>query len=123
MAGKYEYYFCVPSAVRNLFKNAGYEIPMNSDTFKDTWEGAKGKKIAEFIDLNRDKLKINFKKASEVNIFDKLDLMSKAMKWIDSSIAVTYMLPEGSNWKDVYNFILKVHEKEIKSIAAFPDKK
>jgi predicted amino acid racemase len=42
---------------------------------------------------------------------------------VDSSISVTYMLPIGSTWKDVYNFILEAHKKEVKSIAAFPDKK
>src|ERR1019366_1278453 len=44
-------------------------------------------------------------------------------KWVDSSISVTYMLPEGSDWKDVYEFILEGHKREVKSIAAFPDKK
>ena len=39
---------------------------------------------------------------------DKLQLMSQVMKWIDSSISVTYMLPIGSTWKDVYNFIWKL---------------
>jgi ribonucleoside-diphosphate reductase alpha chain len=49
--------------------------------------------------------------------------MSQVMKWVDSSISVTYMLPIGSTWKDVYNFILEAHRREVKSIAAFPDKK
>jgi len=49
--------------------------------------------------------------------------MSQVMKWVDSSISVTYMLPEGSDWKDVYKFLVKSHEKEVKSIAAYPDKK
>jgi ribonucleoside-diphosphate reductase alpha chain len=45
------------------------------------------------------------------------------MKWVDSSISVTYLLPESSTWKDVYNFIMLAHEKEVKSIAAFPNRK
>jgi hypothetical protein len=50
--------------------------------------------------------------------------MSQIMKWVDSSISTTYLLPEGSDWKSVYKFIiLKLHKKEVKSIAAFPDKK
>src|SRR5208283_3055170 len=75
------------------------------------------------IDEKAKELNIKFKRATEVNALDKLDLMAKVMKWIDSSISVTYMLPEGSDWKDVYNFILEAHRKEVKSIAAFPDKK
>ena len=49
--------------------------------------------------------------------------MARAMKHVDSSISVTYMLPEKTNWKDVYDFILEAHKREVKSIAAFPDKK
>jgi ribonucleoside-diphosphate reductase alpha chain len=45
------------------------------------------------------------------------------MRWVDSSISTTYLLPIGSDWKSVYKFILASHEKEVKSIAAFPDKK
>ena len=96
---------------------------MSSDTFKDDWGGSKGKKIAEFIDNNKEKLGIKFKDATQIKPLDKLDLMAKVMKWVDSSISVTYLLPEDSDWKDVYNFILEANKREVKSIAAFPDKK
>jgi ribonucleoside-diphosphate reductase alpha chain len=49
--------------------------------------------------------------------------MAELMKSVDSSISVTYLLPENTKIKDVYDFILKAREKEVKSIAAFPDKK
>ena len=45
------------------------------------------------------------------------------MEWVDSSISVTYILPEDTTTKKVYDFILKAYEKGIKSIAAFPDRK
>jgi ribonucleoside-diphosphate reductase alpha chain len=121
MSGKYEYYFCVPRVVRDMFAEHGIPIPINSDTIKDDWDGKIGKPIAEFIEQHRHKFKL--KESPEINPLDKLELMSKVMKWIDSSISVTYMLPIGSTWKDVYNFILEAHKKEVKSIAAFPDKK
>lgn len=123
MSGKYEYYFNVPSIVRETFKKAGHEIPMDSDTIKDDWQGSKGRKIAEFIDLHKKDIGLNFKSATEVKTMDKLDMMAKMMKWVDSSISCTYMLPENSTVKDVYDFIMAAHEKEVKSIAAFPDKK
>jgi len=121
MTGEYEYYFCVPRAVREMFTESGCPIPMTSDCIKDEWNGRLGKPIAEFIEANRHKFK--FKESTEISPIDKLELMSKIMKWVDSSISVTYMLPVGSTWKDVYNFIIEAHKKEIKSIAAFPDKK
>jgi ribonucleoside-diphosphate reductase alpha chain len=121
MSGKYEYYFCVPGIVRKKFKELGISLPIESDTILDTWDGKYGKPVAKIIDENKHLFK--FKESVEVSPFEKLELMSKIMKWVDSSISVTYMLPIGSTWNDVYDFILKAYEKEIKSIAAFPDKK
>ena len=123
ISGKYEYYFCVPYVVREMFRAAGMPIPMDSDTIRDTWDGKHGRPLAEFIDKNKDKLGIKFKGSTDVSPMDKLDLMAKAMKWIDSSISVTYTLPTNTNWKDVYNFIIEANKREVKSIAAFPDKK
>ena len=121
--GKYIYYFNVPHVVREMFKNAGYEIPMSSDTILDDWQGSKGRVIAEFIEKNKAKAMPNFKDSVDVKTVDKLEMMSKIMKWVDSSISVTYKLPEDSTVDDVYNFIMLAHEKEVKSISAFPDKK
>ena len=121
MAGKYEYYFCVPRVIREAFVELGCPIPMESDCIRDTWDGKFGKPIAQFIEEHRHKFK--FRESVDISPMDKLELMAKTMKWIDSSISVTYMLPIGSTWKDVYNFILEAHRKEVKSIAAFPDKK
>lgn len=123
MSGAYQYYFNVPSIVRAFFKKAGKEIPMDTDCFLDDWQGSKGKKIADFIDANKESVGIKFKGSMEVKSLDKLELMARIMKWVDSSISVTYMLPENSTPKDVYDFIMAAHEKEVKSIAAFPDKK
>lgn len=123
MAGKYEYYFCVPNEVRKIYEKAGYKIPMESDSLRDTWDGKLGKPVAKFIEDNKEKVGIKFKDSTQVSVFNKLDLMSRVMKWVDSSISVTYMLPEGSDWQDVYKFILEANKKEVKSIAAFPDKK
>ena len=123
ISGQYEYYFCVPTAVKKLYEEKGYKIPMESDMIKDDWAGTGGKPIVEHILKYKDEVGINFKPATAISPFDKLDLMSRVMKWVDSSISVTYLLPESTNWQDVYDFILEAHKKEVKSIAAFPDKK
>lgn len=123
MSGKYEYYFCVPNIVRQVYKEAGYEIPISSDTIRDTWDGQHGREIAKFIEDNRKNVGVKFKNPTDVSATDKLELMAGLMKSVDSSISVTYMLPEGTEWKDVYDFILLAHKKGVKSIAAFPDKK
>jgi ribonucleoside-diphosphate reductase alpha chain len=119
----YEYYFCVPKIVRDAFDKAGVHIPMESDTIKDDWKGSTGKQISKFIDDNKDKVGFKFKSATNIDHLDKLNLMCDVAKWVDSSISTTYLLNEKSNWKDVYNFILEAHKKDLKAIAAFPDKK
>ena len=121
ISGKYEYYFIVPNIVRQSFKTMGIDLPLKSDAIKDTWDGKYGKPVAKIIDDNKDKFK--FKNATEVDPMDKLDLMSRAMKSVDSSISVTYMLPEKTTTKDVYKFILAAYNSGVKSIAAFPDRK
>jgi len=124
MSGKYEYYFCVPKAVKDAFGEAGVPIPMQSDTIQDDWDGKHGKSIAKFIDENLEKVGIKkFKTSTEIDPMDKLQMMSQVMKWVDSSISTTYLLPDGSDWKLVQKFVLESHKKEVKSIAAFPDKK
>lgn len=123
ISGYYEYYFCVPRVVREVFEKAGYTIPISSDTIKDTWDGSLGVPIAKFIDENSEKIGIKFKKASDVKALDKLDLMSKLMKYVDSSISVTYALPEDTQWQEVYNLILEANKKGVKSLAAFTDRK
>ena len=72
ISGKYEYYFNVPNIVRECFKKVNLEIPMESDTIKDDWEGSKGKKIAEFIDSNKSKIGIDFKCATDITCKEKL---------------------------------------------------
>jgi ribonucleoside-diphosphate reductase alpha chain len=121
ISGKYEYYFCVPRVVRDVLTEMGVTLPIESDTIRDEWDGRRGMSVAKIIDEHKHKLK--FKDSTEINAIDKLQMMSQVMKWVDSSISVTYMLPLGSTWKDVYNFIIDAHKKEVKSIAAFPDKK
>lgn len=123
MAGKYQYYFVVPDVIRELFAEKGFTIPIPSDTIRDEWDGRHGKPVAEFIEKHLEKIGLKFKTATQIDPMEKLEFMSHVMKWVDSSISTTYLLPEGSDWKSVYKFILASHEKEVKSIAAFPDKK
>jgi ribonucleoside-diphosphate reductase alpha chain len=123
MSGKYEYYFCVPNVVRVFLQDNGYEIPMEADCIKDTWDGSIGKPIVEFIDNAIFKIGVKFKKSTEIKTLDKLDLMSKLMKNVDSSISVTYALPHDAKWQDTYDLIMEANRRGVKSIAAFPDKK
>jgi ribonucleoside-diphosphate reductase alpha chain len=123
MAGKYEYYFCVPKVVIDAYEVAGFPIPIDSDTIRDDWDGKHGKVVAQFIEDHKSDVGVKFENSTEIDPLDKLQFMSQIMKWVDSSISTTYLLPEGSDWKSVYKFIIEAHKKEVKSIAAFPDKK
>lgn len=123
ISGEYKYYFCISNDVRKIFEERGYKIPIDSDSIEDTWDGKHGREVAEFIEKNKSNVKLVFNESTGVNHFNKLELMSRVMKNVDSSISVTYNLPENSNENDIYNFILEAYKKNVKSIAAFPDKK
>lgn len=123
VGGKYEYYFVVPYVVRARCKELGIDLPMKSDTIKDEWDGVKGREIAAIIEKNKDVIAPNFKYANQISVDDKMDLMTEVSKWIDSSISVTYMLPETATPDDVYKFILKAYKNEIKGFTVFPEKK
>lgn len=120
MTGKYEYYFIVPDAVNSYMNSINVPIDMECGSFKDDWAGTKGKEIAALI--NKHCKHFTFKTTRDISAFDKLDLMARVQEWIDNSISVTYLLNADATDKDVYNFILEAYNKEVKSVAAFPDK-
>ncbi len=122
ISGQYEYYFCVPAVVRDVLKDNGISLPIESDTVKDTWDGQIGKPVAKIIDEAAAWLGLAFKPATEVTPFEKLDMMAAMMESVDSSISITYLLPENTKPKDVYEFILAAHKRGVKSVAAFPDR-
>ena len=61
--------------------------------------------------------KRKFKRDTDINAFDKLKLMKDVMKNVDSSISVTYNLPEDTTWEEIYDFILKTNEAGVKSVS------
>jgi hypothetical protein len=123
ISGKYEYYFVVPHATKKLLKKYDIELDMPSDTIKDTWDGARGRKYAEKIDNVIKEHGIRFKKDTDIKLSEKLYLMSKVAKNVDSAISVTYNLPSDVTVEDTYNFILDTHSLGVKAVAAFPDMK
>jgi ribonucleoside-diphosphate reductase alpha chain len=123
ITGEYKYYFVVPNAIRVWMEAHNYNLPMDSDTIEDTWDGENGKILARHIDVAFATEKIHLKRDTDVNMFDKLGLMKEVMKNVDSSISVTYNLPKAAEWKDVYKFIIDAHKADVKSVSVFPDQK
>lgn len=124
ISGEYRYYFCVPRVVRETVEAAtGKKLPIDSDTVEDTWDGKIGRKVAEEIELAMAAYGLRFRKASEVDPMDKLDLMVEVARYVDSSISTTYMLPPDSDWKRVADFLQTASSRGLKSVAAFPDRK
>lgn len=122
ISGRYEYYFCVPSVVREELRRHGVELPISSDTVRDSWDGRVGLPVARAIDAAMESRGLSFRRATEVTPRDKLDMMSAMMCGVDSSISITYMLPAGTDWRGVADFILEARRRGVKSIAAFPDR-
>jgi len=126
LEGDYKYYFVIPKAIQDWYnKNKAEEMPPYDypECIEDEWDGNKGLELAKNIDDLMAIKGVVFKKDTDVNAFDKLELMKGVMKNIDSSISVTYNLPEDVKEEVVYKFILKAHEAGVKSVAVFPDRK
>lgn len=123
ISGEYQYYFCVPTVLRELLAKQGVDLGIEADTLRDTWDGQVGKPVAAIIDKALIDLGIQFHQATDVDPMVKLDLMAEVMKWVDSSISTTYMLKSDASVDDVYDFIMEAHKREVKSIAAFPQSK
>lgn len=125
LSGDYKYYFIIPKAVKDFMKRYGWEgeFPFEEEIVEDTWDGERGKPIAKEIDSFFKEKKIIFKRDTDINAFDKLSLMKGVMQNVDSSISVTYNLPQDTKWENVYDFIIKANEAGVKSVSVFPDKK
>lgn len=123
ISGEYKYYFTVPTLIRKAFESQGIKLPISSDIVEDTWDGAIGTKVAKIIEDNKEKIGLHFREASEVSPVSKMHLMGKLMKWVDSSISVTYLLNENSTAQETEDFIMLGYDLGVKSISAFPDKK
>lgn len=119
-SGAYEWSFVVPSFVREILKAAKIEIDMDSDSIPDH-DGSKGEKIAAIIDQHFPKEK--FKPAHRIDPFAKVKLMAKLTKeCVDSSISVTYNLPEDVTKETVKNLYIEAWKQGVKSIAIYRDK-
>lgn len=123
ISGEYEYYFCVPQIVIDLFKQKDLIVPIDSNTIKDTWDGQRGSKIADYIDKHKEEIGLALPISSQTSPQNKLALMSAIIPNIDSSISTTYMMDPTGEWQDVYDLILEAYDKGIKSITALPEQK
>lgn len=126
ISGEYKYYFVIPKAVQkwyNEHRRVGEKEIDMPEVVEDTWDGSIGKPIAEMIELLLESSDFEFKRDTDIHALHKLEMMKGVMKNVDSSISVTYNLPEDTSASDVYNFIIKAHDVGLKSISAFPDKK
>lgn len=119
-SGSYEWSFVVPSFVREILKNLNVEIDMQSDSIPDN-DGSKGEKIAAIIDKHFPTNK--FKPAHLIDPFAKVKLMAKLTKeCVDSSISVTYNLPEDVSKETIKNLYIEAWKQGVKSIAIYRDK-
>ena len=119
VTGKYVWYFVVPNFVREYLKSNGINLPFEGESVEDN-SGEIGEKCQKIIDKHYDPEL--FKPAHKIDPFKKVELMSKFAKWIDSSMSVTYNIPENSTYETVQDIYYKAWKSGIKSIAIYRDK-
>jgi ribonucleotide reductase alpha subunit len=120
-SGKYVWTFNVPRIVRDILMEKGVDIGMTSDSIIENEQGNLGESIAKIIDLNFPKDR--FKPAHEINPFRKVELMGNLTRQsVDSSISITYNLPEDVSEETVRDVYIYAWKNKVKSIAIYRDK-
>jgi len=114
---RWDYYFVVPQAVKDHMESIGHPLDMESTTIRDDFEGTKGKPIKDLIDKY---CKIDIATMYDVSIEEKMELLSKVYKYVDSSIAVTNNMREVSPDR-VEKLIYDAYNKGIKSFTCYPE--
>lgn len=117
ITGKFRWFFCISSRVHQWLIENGYpEAPLsvedNSGEIGIYW-----KKI---IDKHFDPK--DFRPAHEINPLKKVEMMGRIAKWVDSSISVTYNLPETATAETVEELYMQAWKAGIKSISVYRDK-
>lgn len=91
-------WFVFNPAVERYLKKYGYEVTKeNADALINPWWAT----------------------SYSVNSLDKLNLVAEAQKWIDSSISVTFNLPEDATVEDVKNIYMTAWEKGLKGVTVY----
>ncbi len=118
-SGRWTWYFVVPQFVRKFLESKNVSLPFDGESIEDN-SGEIGEKCQKIIDKQFDPNL--FKPAHKIDPFKKIDLMSKFSKWIDSSISVTYNVPENFTSNLVEKLYYDAWKKGIKSISIYRDK-
>lgn len=128
----YEYYFVIPSKIKDLLIKKLEELSKENESFKNDLEKIKffpgsirdddGEIGKEYIKIIKKYLNLDILKSShEIDPFQKIKLMSKVQKWVDAAISVTYNLPENFPEEEIKKLYLAAYEYKLKSMTVYRD--
>lgn len=125
----YDYYFVLPSVVKDIVLDAmlknEYNILNKEDydfinNFKGSVLDQDGKVGDKIIDIINKYINVNLlKPAHKIDPFKKVELMSKVQKWVDAAISVTYNLPEDYDVEKIKDIYLHAHKQKLKSLSIY----
>jgi ribonucleotide reductase alpha subunit len=122
-SGSWEWSFVVPKFVREKLLGQGIDLKdygLKAGAVRDD-SGEIGVKVAKVIEEHFPKDK--FKPAHEIDPFKKVDLMAALTRFcVDSSISVTYNLPEDVSKETVRDLYIYGWTQGLKSMAIYRDK-
>lgn len=96
--GEYKEWFTFNPYVERYLKEKGLEVTKeNVDTLVDDY----------------------WVMSYDVHPLDKIKLVAEAQKWIDSSISVTFNIPEDSTIEDVKNIYIEAWKHELKGVTVY----
>lgn len=124
----WRYYFCLPEAVKkfiishNNFNNLGdaeREAIINCPESKEDPDGHFGLNIKYIIDPILSK--VNFKPAHEIDPFQKIKMMAKIYRWLDSACSVTYNLPKETTPDTIMNIYIEAWRQGVRAVSVYVD--
>lgn len=125
--GTYECYFVLPDSVKKIVLSEMSKttnvpdadriaIEMFPGSMKDE-DGSIGQRIQSIVKKYAN-TKI-LKSALDIDPFQKIDLMSRVQKWVDSAISVTYNVPNSFSVADVEKLFMMAYDANLKSLTIF----
>jgi ribonucleoside-diphosphate reductase alpha chain len=118
-SGQWRWYFIVPSFVREYLEKHNVKLPFEGESIEDS-SGEVGEKCMKLI--NKYFKSGFFKPAHLIDPFKKVELMAGFAKWVDSSMSVTYNVPEDFTAEGVEKLYYEAWRQGIKSVAVYRDK-
>jgi ribonucleoside-diphosphate reductase alpha chain len=124
--GIYEFYFVIPTAIkqivlremsRQMITGKDLELIENFPGSVLDEDGSIGKKYIRILKKYLDTKLL--KTAMEIDVYKKVDMMSKVQRFVDAAISVTYNVPNNFTLEQTKKLYMEAYEKNLKALTVY----